>query len=140
MKKFLFLFFSLQCALISYSQDGSDQQLAQHYYDNGEFDKALIYYEKLFDQNPSKINFSRYVECLTATGEVKQAEKTFKKHIARQSQKQEFKILFAKFYEGQGEQEKASDIYRELIEALQPRSSDVVTLYNAFKSQMNLKR
>lgn len=135
MKKYLFLFFALQCALISFGQDGSDQQLAQHYYDNGEFDKALMYYEKLFGQTPSKINFSRYVECLTETGEVKKAEKTFKKHISRQQHKQEYKILFAKFYEGQGEQGKATDIYRDLIDNLSARSSEVVTLYNAFKSQ-----
>lgn len=136
MKKYLLLFFALQLTIFSFGQDGgSDQQLAQHYYDNGEFDKALIYYEKLFDQNPSKINFTRYVECLTETGEVKKAEKTFKKHISRQQHKQEYKILFAKFYEGQGEPNKANDIYRELIDNLQASSSGVVQLYNAFKAQ-----
>ena len=29
----------------SFSQGDTDQQLAQHYYTNGEFDKALTYYE-----------------------------------------------------------------------------------------------
>ena len=135
MKKYLFFFFVFQCAFISFGQDGSDQQLAQHYYNNGEFDKALIYYEILFDQNPSKINFSRYVECLTETGEVKKAEKTFKKQIGRERYNQEYKILFAKFYESQGAEGKATDIYRDLIDNLQPRSSNVVNLYKAFKAQ-----
>lgn len=121
--------------LFSYGQDGSDQQLAQHYYNNGEFDKALIYYEKLFDQNPVKINFTRYVECLTATGDVKKAEKIFKKQISNERENQEYKILFAKFYEEQGSPAEATKIYRDLIDNLQPRASDVVALYNAFKAQ-----
>ncbi|MDG1333006.1 MAG: tetratricopeptide repeat protein, partial [Crocinitomicaceae bacterium] len=136
MKKYILFFFALQCALVSFAQDGgSDQQLAQYYYDNGEYDKALVYYEKLFDQNPNKINFTRYVECLTQTGEVKKAEKTFKKFISRQQQKQEYQILFAKFYENQGEPDKATSIYRDLVDNLEPRSSEVVKLYNAFKAQ-----
>lgn len=136
MKQYLLFFFAFQCALISFAQDGgSDQQLAQHYYDNGEYDKALVYYDKLFDKNPSKINFTRYVECLVQTGEVKKAEKTFKKFISRQQHKQEYQILFAKFYEEQGHPEKANDIYRDLIDNLTASSSGVVRLYNAFKAQ-----
>ena len=135
MKHFLLFFFALNFAFVSFGQDGSDQQLAQHYYNNGEFDKALMYYEKLFGENPSKINFSRYVECLTETGDVKKAEKTFKKQINNEPYNQEFKILFAKFYESQGEEGEATDIYRDLIDNLQARTSDVVNLYKAFKSQ-----
>jgi len=136
MKKYLLFFFAFQLSLFSFTQDGgTDQQLAQYYYDNGEYDKALVYYEKLFDQNPSKINFTRYTECLVQTGDSKKAEKTYKKFISRQREKQEYQIMFAKFYENQGETEQANDIYRELIDNLEARSSDVVRLYNAFKSQ-----
>lgn len=135
MKKYLLFFFAFQCALLTFGQDGSDQQLAQHYYDNGEYDKALIYYEKLYGENPSKINFIRYVECLTQTGDPKKAEKTFKKHISRQEDTQEYEILFAKFYEEQGESGKADEIYRNLVDNLQASSSAVVKLYTAFKSQ-----
>ncbi|MFK7783524.1 MAG: tetratricopeptide repeat protein [Crocinitomicaceae bacterium] len=136
MKKYLLFLFAFQFALISFAQDGgSDQQLAQYYYDNGEYDKALVYYDKLFDQNPSKINFTRYVECLVETGESKKAEKTFKRFISNQQYKQEYQILFAKFYENQGEPEKANSIYRDLVDNLEGRASEVVKLYNAFKAQ-----
>ena len=54
----------------------TDQQLAQHYYSNGEYDKALMYYEKLYEQDESKFNLTRYVECLDQTGDIKNAEKT----------------------------------------------------------------
>ncbi len=57
MKYSLILLLLLLAPVSAIAQDGSDQQLAQHYYSNGEFDKALIYYEKLYDESPSKINF-----------------------------------------------------------------------------------
>ena len=120
----------------SFSQDGgSDQQLAQYYYNNGEFDKALIYYEKLYDENPSKFIFERYIECLTQTGDLKQAEKTIKKQISRNKGDQEYKIALAKFYENYDSQEKANEIYEELIEDLSPNARDIITLYNAFRAQ-----
>lgn len=119
----------------AFAQDGSDQQLAQHYYSNGEFDKALIYYEKLYNESPSKINFTRFVECLTETGDAKQAEKIFKKQIGNERDNQEYKILFAKFYEGQGEAGQATNIYRDLIDNMRASPSEVVTLYSAFKAQ-----
>lgn len=136
MQTYLFLivtFFSLNLAI---SQDGgSDQQLAQHYYANGEFDKALVYYDKLYTKNPSKFNFNRYTECLIHTNDIKKAEKTYKRQISRNSQDQEYKILFALFHEEQGAQNKADGIYTELIEELRASSTSVIQLYKAFKAQ-----
>ena len=43
----------------------TDQQLAQHYYSNGEYDKALMYYEKMYGSDESKFNLTRYVDCLS---------------------------------------------------------------------------
>lgn len=113
----------------------SDQQLAQHYYGKGEYDKALIYYEKLYDQEGSKINFTRYVECLVATGDLKNAEKVLRKEAGRNRQDPEYSVLLAKFYEDNGEAEKANEIYEELIANLQPYSNHVIGLYNVFKAQ-----
>lgn len=133
----ILVFFSVLIASTSvFAQDGgTDQQLAQYYFNNGEFDKALIYYEKIYDETPNKFVFERYVECLTQTGDLKKAEKTIKKQISRNKGNQEYKILLAKFYENQQEQAKANDIYDELIEELRPIARDVISLYNAFKAQ-----
>lgn len=118
------------------SQDGgSDQQLAQYYYSNEEFDKALVYYERLFEQSPTKFNFTRYLECLNQTGNSKQAEKLLKKQVAKNKGNIEYDILLAKFYEGQQALDKSNKIYRELIDDLRPSSRNVIQLYNAFRAQ-----
>jgi tetratricopeptide (TPR) repeat protein len=134
MQTYLFLLISL-FTFTSVEAQNTDQQLAQHYYSNGEFDKALMYYEKLYDENASKINFVRYVDCLTQTGDSKQAEKTYKRQISRFDTDQEYKILFAKFYETQGEADKANSIYRNLIDNMNGNSTEVTQLYDAFKGQ-----
>lgn len=113
----------------------TDQQLAQHYYSSGEFDKALMYYEKMYANDDSKFNLTRYVECLEQTGDVKNAEKTLKKAVSKSSQDKELTILLASFYENHNEEGKANDIYSGLIDNLTASSRDIIDLYTLFKSK-----
>lgn len=118
----------------SYAQT-TDQQLAQHYYSNEEYSKALLYYERLYESDHSKFFFKRYVECLQFTGDVKNAEKTLKKGVKENPADREFKVMLASFYDTQGEQEKADQIYSDLVDELGSNPSDIINLYNSFKAQ-----
>lgn len=120
----------------SFSQGETDLQLAQYYYTNGDFEKAGMYYVKLYDKDPSKINFSRYYECLIQTGNRKEAEKVLKKHSSSNKYDLEFKVMLGQFYEEDGETEKAQRIYDDLINDLQgDDANQVIALFNAFKSK-----
>ncbi|MGB1517945.1 MAG: tetratricopeptide repeat protein, partial [Crocinitomicaceae bacterium] len=120
---------------LSHSQDGGDQQLAQYYFQNEEYDKALMYYERLFDKDQSKFNFTRYLECLVQTGDLKTAEKTLKKQIRQHPSDSEYKINLATFYEDRGNQDYAASIYEDLIQDLNASARNVVDLYNSFKAK-----
>jgi len=134
MKKIILILVLILGPLMSIGQT-TDQQLAQHYYGKGEFDKALIYYERLYENDQSKFTFTRYLECLTETGDDKTAEKLLKKAVNRNRYDNEYSILLAKFYEERGEVEEANTIYNDLIEDLTPSSRSIIALYNLFKSQ-----
>lgn len=134
MRNLLIILF-LAMSPLAFSQDGGDQQLAQHYFQNGEYDKALMYYEKLFGQDPSKFNFNRYIECLIQTGDLKEAEKVLKKQARANKSDNEYQIKLADFYESQGNTQDAADIYTELINNLSASARDVINLYNSFKAQ-----
>lgn len=134
MRRLIFIFFMVITSL-SFAQEGGDQQLAQHYFQNGEYDKALMYYEKLFNQDPSKFNFTRYVECLIQTDDLKEAEKVLKKQAKANRSDSEYQIKLADFYESQGNTTDADEIYSELIENLNSSARDVINLYNSFKAQ-----
>jgi len=129
-----FLYFFLFIAAQSWGQT-TDQQLAQHYYSSGEYDKALMYYEKLYDSDDSKFNLTRYVECLDQTGDVKNAEKILKKAASKNSRDQELAVLLASFYEEHNEPGEANDIYSGLIENLTTSSKEIIDLYSLFKSK-----
>lgn len=117
------------------AQTGTDRQLAEHYYSNREFDKALPYYEVLYKHEASKVNFSRLYECYTATKDIKEAEKLLKKHWNMNKLDLEYPVMMGQFYEDQGELSKATQIYDELIDDLKPIASNVIGLFNAFKSK-----
>ena len=59
-------------------QGTTDDQLAAHYYREGDYEKALLYYQKLYDTRPSEDNYRYYLKCLLALEEYKPAEKLAK--------------------------------------------------------------
>jgi len=134
MNKVLF-FFSFLMSTLLFSQEGSDQQLAQHYYGNGEFDKAVTYYQRLFEKDRNAFNFNRYFECLVKIENFKDAEKLLKKQISSDKDNYEYKVALGEFYELTKNTEKATTIYENLIDDLAPNPSMVLDVYRAFKSK-----
>ena len=128
---FLFLLF----ATLTFAQTETDQQLAQHYYMNGEFEKARTYYEKLYEKDPSKLNFNRLYECIDRANDTKEAEKLIKKQIASNRNDLEYPVLLGQFYEDNNEQAKGQKIYDDLIGDLYPDANQIISLYTAFKGK-----
>src|SRR3972149_5523928 len=73
----LVVFFSNQLK----AQKQSDDRLAAQYYDNKEYDKAVIFYEKLFDKTHSSAYYVRLLTCFTELKEYNNAEKLIKREI-----------------------------------------------------------
>jgi tetratricopeptide (TPR) repeat protein len=117
-----------------FAQTETDQQLAQHYYSNGDFEKAKMYYAKLYDKDPSKFNFTRYFDCLIQTNDRKEAEKILKRQSSVNRYDLDYKVLLGQFYEEGQEPERAQKIYDDLINDLDPDANAVIALFNAFKS------
>ncbi len=133
--KFLLGFLFVWISCFSFSQGETDQQLAQHYYSNGDFEKAKMYYVKIYDKDPSKFNFNRYFDCLNQTGDLKEAEKILKKQSSANKYDIEYKVLLGQFYEDTKETDKAQKIYSDLIDILEPDPASIISLFNAFKSK-----
>lgn len=133
--KFLFGLLFIWISSFSFSQGETDQQLAQHYYSNGDFEKAKMYYVKIYDKDPSKFNFNRYFDCLNQTGDLKEAEKVLKKQSSANRYDIEYKVLLGQFYEDTKETDKAQKIYSDLIDNLEPDPASIISLFNAFKSK-----
>jgi tetratricopeptide (TPR) repeat protein len=57
-----------------------EERLALQAFTNREYDKAVVYYEKLYDKNPTE-HYPNYFKCLLQTKEYKRAEKIAKKQL-----------------------------------------------------------
>jgi tetratricopeptide (TPR) repeat protein len=134
---FLWLFLSA-CGLSA--QTATDLQLAQYYYNNAEFDKALGYYEKIYVQDQSKAIFLPYLTCLLDQNDTKTAEKVLRKQISLNKQDYEVRLLAGQFYEDQDDPNKARKIYDELLSELGPNPGQTIAVYQAFAAKGMLER
>lgn len=133
---FLYCVFNLSAA---WSQTETDIQLAQHYYASGELDKALPYYEKIYNSSPTKVYFNRYFECLVATKDYKSAEKLLKKQINQNRSDYDMKVMLAQFYEDIGETEKSQKSYKEIIDNLPENPSQIISIYQTLASKQKFE-
>jgi tetratricopeptide (TPR) repeat protein len=134
MKNLVVVFFVLFSNL-GFSQTDTDIQLAQYYYNNGEFDKAVVYYQGLYSKSPTKVYFLRYYDCLLKTKNRKEAEKVLKKQINSNRKDVELKIMLGLFYEVDQNTKAAEKIYNELIDDLIPSPNQIIDLANVFSAK-----
>lgn len=126
------------CTLHGAAQGNTDQQLANLYYTNGEYEKALTYFEKLINKQSTKFDQLRYVECLEKTGNVKEAEKVLKRLRSQNPTDLELPILLGELYERSDRVDQAGKLYNELIKEAASNGYMVVELYAQFRKKDKL--
>ena len=131
MKNLIIFTFLLRSFFLS-AQTETDIQLAQHYFINGEFDKATSYYEKLYSSQSTKIYFTRYLECLIQIKDFKTAEKTIKKFISQNKNDMEIQVVLGEFYEDIDEPQKSAKVYEELLSVVSADPGEIINLFQLF--------
>lgn len=135
-KIFFFVVLIFLPALNIFAQPSdNDSRLAAYYYDKGEFEKAEVYYDKLFKQYKSKTYFERYFMCLFYQKKYDECESLAEKQIKKDPYDIESKFYLAMIYEETDRQGKADDLYKELITNLEPVQSRIDYLGNSFKQR-----
>jgi tetratricopeptide (TPR) repeat protein len=129
----LILMFFLSSSLV-FAQ-GTDEQLAQHYFTNGEFEKALSYCQKAYNKEPNKFNFKRLYECYTQTQNEKDAEKLLKKQLSANKNDFEYPVMLGELYEKQGKEKEALKIYQELVDDYAGSTMTIQDIYVLFKNK-----
>lgn len=119
-------------ALPLFSQPTSDSQLALYYYQSGEFDKAVMYYEKLYDNQPSDLNYEYLLGSYTELQDFKSAEKLIKKHMKGKQNDSRFMVDLGQLYSAMGDQAASTEAYNDAIKNMGPHQREVVNLANAF--------
>ncbi|MDO9185949.1 MAG: tetratricopeptide repeat protein [Bacteroidia bacterium] len=118
LKYILFLFTFAFLHLNTSAQTNTDLQLAQQFYDNKEFDKALDYYEKLYNKVSSEEFYTPYLNCLLELKEFKTAEKVIKKQIKRNPERPDLFIDLGTVYERAEDSGKAKNTWELAIKSI----------------------
>jgi tetratricopeptide (TPR) repeat protein len=128
---FLFAFCSSLLAQVN------DLQLARQYTTNGELQKALDIYQKLYKQD-NDAYFPYYIGGLLSLKKFDEAEGITKKMLRKHPGDYQYSITLGRVYTQKGAPEKANAIYDDLIKNLPADAGEVSNLATQFYQAENV--
>ncbi|GAB5537943.1 MAG: hypothetical protein Salg2KO_00460 [Salibacteraceae bacterium] len=116
------MFWLVFAPLLAASQGTTDEQLAAYYYREGDFEKAQIYYDNLYDKNGSDENYEYLLKSLLAIEEFRSAQKLAEQHSKAHPNSYEFQIDIGRVLLRAGEEDKANKHFDKVIKSLDKAS------------------
>ncbi len=115
--RYVFCFF---CFFFLASINGQDDFLAKQYFGDGEFEKAVVFYEKLVKKNPRRTDYSEgLIACYQQLERYEEAEKFLLGKLQEEFVFPTFYIELGYNYTLQNLPEKASEYYEKAINSLE---------------------
>lgn len=115
----------------SMAQDTSDEQLAIYYFDTGDFEKALLYYQKLYDGKQTAANYEGLLKSMVELKQYKDAEKLVKKQMKRFKSNVQH-IDLGQVYEAQNLSKEANEAYEDAIKNMPKSQGMIIRTANEF--------
>jgi tetratricopeptide (TPR) repeat protein len=133
--KRLFLHIALFFSLVCFAQN---EQLAQYYYDKGDFEKAKISYEELLENIPQNTQyFLRTIDCYQQLKQFDVAEKAIQTRLDKYKQANLLVELGYNF-QLQKNDAKAKNFYDQALERIKKNPNDVYGISNSFEKKVLL--
>jgi tetratricopeptide (TPR) repeat protein len=133
----LLIFYALLPTLIN-AQNQDEYNLANEYFNDGEYEKALELYQKLFKAN-NQVDFYAYriVECYLLTRRGQEAMEFTEKIAQKNPQKVQFEAMKGKVLERTGKMPEAEALWNNLIQNKLQTLSDFSNAGNFFMIYQN---
>jgi tetratricopeptide (TPR) repeat protein len=130
MSRLFLCFFLLAISISSY---GQLSKLANQYYSEGEYEKAAVLYEQLYNENKTAdFYFQRYTDCLIAVQKYDDARKIIEAEIKKRPEEIQLYVSLGNLYDRMSQQEKAKFTYQQALDKLDANPSKVDRLARAF--------
>jgi tetratricopeptide (TPR) repeat protein len=137
LQKYISIVVLVLSPLLLLAQTDTDEQLAAQYFKNGEYEKAEIYYKKLYKRQNDEFFFRYYVDCLLKLEDFDGAKKTVEKRI----KKEEDVVLYVHLgyiHKASGDTKASEQAYGKAIQELPPFQRQIEALANAFTDKGEL--
>ena len=110
----------------------TNEELATYYYQNQEYEKALLYLEDIYKSTPTDTYFQFYLISLKELARFEEAQDLVEKHMKRNKGKLELMVELGNLMTLNGEGDKAKKFYEAAIDEAGASRSQVINLANAF--------
>ena len=131
MKKFL----SIALLFIAIIANAQNEQLANNYFDRGEFEKALISYQDLLKSQEGNYNyFQRVVECYQQLQQFEKSEKALEDRLDKY-RNSSLLVELGYNYQLQKNQEKANKYYNQAIDKIKKNANEVYGVAYVFEKK-----
>lgn len=114
------------------AQPGTDEQLALEYMRQGQYEKAILYLEKLYDKQPTAFYYDQLFKARTSLKQFDEAEKLAKERMRRQNGDPVYLVDIGAVKKMEGDTAKAEQQFDKALKALQPEQAAVRNMANAF--------
>jgi len=109
-----------------------DEKLAAEYLKNKDFEKAIVLYEKLYNDKGTHFYYTYYLYCLIELQDYKTALKVIRKQFKQDPKQLRYLVDEGFIYTLSGEQDKARKIFDEALQSIQPDANQIRDLANAY--------
>ena len=125
---------------VALAQPGMDEQLAAQYFQQGDYAKAILYYEKLYRRTPNTYYYEQLLKSHRNLNDLEAAEKLVKEQLRRSNGEPRYLIDLGGVYKAAGEMEKAEREYDKALKLIGSDQNMVRTVANAFQQANELDR
>ncbi|WP_300439630.1 tetratricopeptide repeat protein [Christiangramia sp.] len=126
---FIALWLLVGCGLYAQSE-----QLAKNFFDQGEYEKALKVYQKLYEQNPANpVYFNGVLSSNQQLENFEEAERMLQERLNRTANNPSLLIELGHNYELQNEEEKAKRFYDEALQSIEARPNYAYSIARGFE-------
>ena len=134
MKRLLLLIPALLLLARANAQPGTDEQLAAQYFQQGEFAKAVLYYERLYKLQPTDYYYEQLLKSLVGVPELEAAQKLVKDRARRNGDDPRYAIDMGRVLELLGEKDKSQKEYERALKIMRGDQNSVRSTANAFQA------
>ena len=119
-----------------------DKKLAMQYYSDGDYEKAAMYLDKIYEEAPTYSNYTYYFKTLLELEKMKIAEKICKKQMKTSPNELRLFLDMAKVYGKTEKEAKMAEEYDKAINSIndKTRHTTINNLANAFQLEGMLDR
>jgi tetratricopeptide (TPR) repeat protein len=131
MNSWIFILLFSLCSILSWGQV-SDREIADYHFNQGHYEEAILYYDRLYKSEPSEAIYQNYLKCLLGVKNYEDAEALIKKKIKGKQSEGLAYVQLGSLYLLQNKQEEAMKQFQTAIDKTDAARAFITRLAQEF--------